>query len=227
MKNALNILLAAGGLFGAPFASRAQLFYNSGSLPGGAVPDDGSPIPFSHVVSSSGITSITGVKVQLNLAGNPAGTGWAGDMFASLNYNLGSQTAILLNQAGVNGGNPAGFGFDGWSVTLQDGAANGDIHLGQPTLPDTILTGIWEPDGRLSPTDASRPGLLSVFDGLPGDGTWYLTLSDMSSGGSMTLNDWSLEVTGVPEASETAVVMLTASGLLVLLRRARRAKQEQ
>lgn len=215
-------------LLAATLSAQAQVTYDSGPLPGGAVPDDGSPIVFSHVVSGSGIASITQVRVRLELVGSPEGDGWAGDIFASLNYNLGSQTAILLNQVGVDGGNPAGFGFDGWQVTFEDGAANGDVHLGDPSPLSTILTGIWEPDGRLSPTDVLRPANLSVFNGLPVDGLWSLSLSDLSPGGTMEMKDWSLEITGVPEPAHApvAVVLLAASGLTVLLRRTRRHGRE-
>lgn len=218
MKRTLKNLFAASLLSATLITAKAQLSYDSGSLPGGGVPDNGSPTLFSHTISGSGITSIAEVQVQLSLTGNPVGQGWAGDIFASLNYNFGSQTAILLNQAGVSGGNPAGFGFDGWTVTFLDGAANGDVHSGQPTLPNTILTGIWEPDGRLGPTDGARPDLLSVFNGLPADGTWTLTLSDLSPGATMTLNGWSLQVTSVPEPSSVALAM----GGLIIFATARR-----
>lgn len=213
MKRPQSTLFAASTLLAAAFSVQAQLSYDTGSLLGGGVPDNSSPTLFSHTISGSGITSITRVEVQLSLTGNPAGQGWAGDIFASLNYNYGSQTAILLNQVGVSSSKPAGFGFDGLTVSFADGAANGDVHLGQPTLPNTILTGTWEPDGRLNPTDGARPALLSVFNGLPADGTWTLTLSDLSPGATMTLNSWSLRIASVPEPNAVA---LTVGGLIVL-----------
>jgi hypothetical protein len=218
MNNILKNGFAASLLAATVFTARAQGTYDSGSLLGGNIPDNGSPTLFGHSIAGSGITSISQVQVQLTLTGNPVGQGWAGDIFASLNYNYGSQTAVLLNQPGVSGGNPAGFGFDGWTVTFLDGAANGDIHLGQPTVPNTILTGIWEPDGRLNATDNARPGLLNVFNGLPADGSWTLTLSDLSPGGTMTLNSWSIQMVGVPEPSSTVLVL----GGLIILATARR-----
>jgi len=49
-------------------------------------------------------------------------------------------------------------------VVLRDSAANGDIHWGQAAAPAAILTGSWQPDGRLSPSGSSRTALLSVFN---------------------------------------------------------------
>lgn len=198
---------------------QAQVTYDSGVLPGGSIPDNGSPALFSQTISGSGIASIAQVQVQISITGNPVGQGWAGDIVASLNYNYGSQTAVLLNQPGVSGGSAAGFGYDGWTVTISDGLAGGDIHLGQPTVPDTILTGIWEPDGRLNPTDTLRPAMLSVFNGLPGDGTWSLSLSDVSPGGTMALNSWSIQIKAVPEPGSTMLALCGLMGVLAARRR--------
>ena len=230
MRITLKTALTASALAAATLAAQAGLVHHSGLLPGGSVPDDGSPVPFGHAVAASGITAITEVSVELHLTGTPAGDGWAGDLIDIffMGNDFGSQTAVLLNQVGVSAGDPAGFGYDGWTVTFEDGAANGDVHLGQPAGPATILTGHWAPDGRQSPTDAARPNLLSVFNGLPADGTWTLSLSDLSPGGTMRLNGWTLDIAGVPvvpEPGETATVMLlSALGAAVLFRRSRRRR---
>lgn len=206
MNLLLKSIVGAGAILALTLSSHSSVvFYTSGSLSGGDVPDDGSPLTCSHSVSGSMIPSIAAVRVLLDLSGNPAGDGWAGDIVVTLNYNLGPQTAVLLNRVGRTGGNPAGFGFDGWDVSLSDTAPNPDIHNATPTLPATILTGEWEPDGRLVPESAARNNMLSVFLGQPADGDWYLTVSDLSPGGTMRLNSWGLEITAVPEASNVAV----------------------
>lgn len=187
--------------------------YNYGSTEG-AIPDSGSKT-FSEFLSTSQIAHLTEVQVCLSLSGNPVGTGWAGDMFVSLNRNLGTQTAVLLNQAGVTGSDPVGFGHDGWNVTFKDTAANGDIHLAQPAEPATILTGLWQPDGRLDPTDTARPAMLEVFNTTSANTFWHLTIADLSEGGTMTLNNWSITLSGftaVPEPQE--YVALAGLGLL-------------
>lgn len=179
------------------------------SVGSGNIPDGGSR-SFSQSLSASQIVNLTKEQVGLHLTGNPAGNGFAGDMFMSLNRNLGTQTAVLLNQAGVTANDSAGFSFDGWNVTLKD-SANGDIHLGEPTGP-TTLSGLWQPDGRLSPTDTGRPAMLAVFNGMSANTVWYLDIADLSPGGAMTLNSWSLNLTGdngitaVPEPKSWALM---------------------
>ena len=186
----------------------------------GTVPDSGIPLTFGQTVSSSQISVLTEVRVGLRLRGTAPGDGWAGDMFASLN-RAGGTTAILLNQPGASTGNPAGAGFDGWDITFRDGAVNGDVHLGQPTAPDTLLAGIWQPDGRQSFADALRPAMLSQFNGSSPVAGWYLTLADLAPNGTMVLDGWSLTFTGtaVPEPGMWSAVAAGGLGLFAVLRR--------
>ncbi len=173
--------------------------FNVGST-AGDIPDFGSAT-FSQLISASQIVQLTEVRVSLDLKGTSAAPGWAGDMFVSLNRDLGTQTAVLLNQVGVTGVDSLGFGYNGWNVVFKDSAANGDVHLGQPTAPATILTGSWQPDGRLSPSGSSRTALLDVFNSAAANSTWYLHVADLSSSGTMTLNSWTLSFTGDTSSS--------------------------
>ncbi len=173
--------------------------FNVGST-AGDIPDPGSAT-FSQLISASQIVQLTEVRVSLDLKGTSAAPGWAGDMFVSLNRDLGTQTAVLLNQVGVTGVDSLGFGYNGWNVVFKDSAANGDVHLGQPTAPATILTGSWQPDGRLSPSGSSRTALLDVFNSAAANSTWYLHVADLSSSGTMTLNSWTLSFTGDTSSS--------------------------
>lgn len=187
--------------------------YTVGS-PTGNIPDTGLTAIFSQTISGSQIETLTSVRVGLHLTGTATGEGWAGDLYVALNRDLGSRTAILLNQVGVTAGNAAGHGYDGWNITLRDDAA-ADIH--GVTLSSGVLTGTHQPDGRLSPTDTARDAQLAVFNGMTGNGTWYLNLADMSRGGTMVLNSWSLELVGneftaVPEPGAWATL---GGGLLV------------
>ncbi len=170
--------------------------FNVGST-AGDIPDGGSTL-FSQLVSASQIVQLTEVQVSLDLKDS---SGWAGDMFVSLNRDLGTQTAVLLNQVGVTGVDSLGFGYNGWNVVFKDSAANGDVHLGQPTASATILTGSWQPDGRLSPSGSSRTALLDVFNSAAANSTWYLHVADLSSSGTMTLNSWTLSFTGDTSSS--------------------------
>ena len=162
------------------------------------------------------------VRAGLHLVGSSAGLGWAGDMFVSLDHNLGSLTSILPNQPGLEGGNPAGFGYDGWNVVFRDGAANGDIHHGQPATPATLLTGEWQPDGRQDPLASSRLPQLDVFYGAAANASWHLSVADLAPEGTMKLESWSLTFTGttVPEPiGPTALVVLGLVGFAVFRRR--------
>lgn len=165
------------------------------------------PVTFLQSINDSAIVSLTEVRVGLHLVGRDGG-GFAGEMNVQLNRDL-SATSVLLNQVGVDGGNPFGASYDGWNLVFADNAGGGDVHL--VSLVSGVLTGDFAPDGRLGPTDAARPALLSVFQGLSGNGDWRLSVADLELGGTMRLESWSLtlsgstDVSGVPEASSWAV----------------------
>ncbi|MEI6358210.1 MAG: hypothetical protein WCP53_14080 [Verrucomicrobiota bacterium] len=224
-------LLLTAALLWVPSALSAAVItesytFNVGST-AGDIPDGGSTL-FSQLVSASQIVQLTEVQVSLNLKGNSATPGWAGDMFVSLNRGLGTQTAVLLNQVGVTGSNPAGSSFGGWNVVFKDSAANGDVHWGLPTAPASTLTGDWQPDGRLSPSGSSRTALLDVFNSSAANSTWYLHVADLSPGGSMTLDSWTLSFTGVtgaavPEAQHFAAIVSASLLGFALLRRSGRS----
>ena len=173
--------------------------FNVGST-AGDIPDGGSTT-FSQLISASQIVQLTEVRVSLDLKGTSAAPGFASDMFVSLNRGLGTQTAVLLNQVGVTGSDPVGFNYNGWNVVFKDSAANGDVHLGQPAVSGSTLTGDWQPDGRLSPSGSSRTALLSVFNNDAANSTWYLQVTDRSTGATMTLNSWTLSFTGDTSSS--------------------------
>jgi hypothetical protein len=218
-------------LFAVPLATATasaaivSLTYNFPvSAPAGNVSDAGIPLTLRQTIAGSGIVTLTEVRVALNLRGTTSGAGWAGDLFVSLN-RAGTATSVLLNQVGVTGSNPAGFGYDGWNVTFRDNASNGDVHLGQPSGPATILTGEWQPDGRQDPTSATRSALLGVFNGASPDTAWHLTLADLNPTGTMLLESWSLTFTGLEAVPEPGEATLAAGALLVgfaLWRRQRR-----
>lgn len=184
------------------------------------------PVTFQIVVADSAILQITDIRVGLRLQGTTPGAGFASEMFVSLNKDLGA-SAILLNQVGLSTVDAVGFGYDGWNVSFQDSAANSDVHVG--LLESGVLSGDWEPDGRLLPEDTLRPYMLSALLGGAGDGTWYLNVADLAPGGDMRLIEWSITLSGftsqsfVPEgstwASGVAVVLL--GGAWVLHRRIR------
>jgi hypothetical protein len=172
------------------------------------------PVAFLQTVSDSAIVSLTHVEVGLRLVGTSPGSGFASEMFVSLNKDLG-QTSVLLNQVGVTSGDAVGQGYDGWNITFRDDAINGDVHgsiLGSGTL-----SGIWAPDGRIDATSTSRPSLLSLFNTDAGNGAWRLVVADLAPGGTMRLESWSLTLAGYTAVPEPAAVsVLTGLGLLAV-----------
>lgn len=181
------------------------------------------PRVFAGTVSGTGIVSLTEVKVGLRLVGAP--DGFASEMVVMLTKDL-QRTSVLLNQVGVGVGSGLGsvigFGYNGWDVTFADGAAAGDVHVLDGG--SGVLTGEVAPDGRVLPTDTVRPGMLSVMNGLPGDGVWHLSVADVGVGGTMRLESWSVTLKGVvPEPGAAAVATAVALSCWAGLR-ARRSR---
>lgn len=174
------------------------------------------PQLFLQTINDSAILSLTRVDVGLHLVGTPLNNGFASDMYVMLNQNL-SLTSILLNRVGVSDSDPVGFYYDGWNVTFSFDAAGGDIHLVNTGDGSGVLSGTYEPDGRVNPTDSVRSSLLDVFNGSTGNGDWRLGVADLSTGGQMQLVSWSLTLTGentVPEPSTYALLGMSGLGLM-------------
>ncbi len=114
------------------------------------------PVSFLQTVTDSAIVSLTRVDVSLTLVGRASG-GFASEMFVSLSQDL-SRTSILINRVGLSNADSLGQGYDGWNVTLSD-LAPSDLHAA--LLSTGILSGTYQPDGRIAPEDTSRPALLS------------------------------------------------------------------
>lgn len=230
MKTPCHSLILALALTFAAARASAQIITETYTFPAGGsagvISDDAVPVRFSQTISSSQISILTEVQVTLSLQGTVPGGGWAGDMFVSLNRN-GTQTSILLNQVGVDSGNPGGYGYDGWNVSFRDTAANGDIHSALPSGVNTILTGEWQPDGRQDPLCTDRSANLSVFTGTNPNSDWNLILADLNPTGQMTLGSWSLTVSGVtavPEPSAWSALVSLGLCAFAAIRRYRKQR---
>ena len=178
---------------------------------------DGSPLGLvSTLEVTSPIERITDVSVTLQLSG-----GFNGDLFAYLVH--GSNHAILLNRPGKTLVNPLGYADAGFSITLNDAAAEGDIHAYRQTLfgnPATPLagplTGLWAPDGRdadpaLVLDTEPRTATLSAFSGFNPNGRWTLFIADMDAGYTSTLVSWGLEIHGTNTPPVQALPPLSIS----------------
>jgi hypothetical protein len=186
-------------------------------------------------LSGTGIQSITGVSVTLDVGAGDGGVPFNSDYYAYLLDPSGS-TAVLLNRVGIgNAANPLdiGYGDAGFDITLSDGGY--DIHNYQNTSynlnGDGQLTGNWAPDGRndspftVEASDA-RTAPLDGFDGSGANGTWTLVIADASQGDYGVLEGWGLEVTGTAATSSSvpdggsawATPFLGGLGLLMFAR---------
>ncbi|MEI7728392.1 MAG: immunoglobulin domain-containing protein [Verrucomicrobiota bacterium] len=156
----------------------------------------------SAIEFGSAVGLVTNVAVRLKVSGS-----WNGDLYCYLSH--GTNLAMLLNRVGRDGVRYWGYGDPGLDVTLDDTAANGDIHVYRQTLfgnhntpLSEALTGSWAPDGRTadpeSVTNTSpRIASLSAFNGSDPNGTWTLFIADADSGLDSTLTSWGLEINGV------------------------------
>ncbi len=180
------------------------------------------PQTFLATINDSLIYSLTQVQVSLSLVGTASGSGFASEMTVLLNKDLGS-SAMLLNRVGFSGSDLIGQSYDGWNVSFSD-LAGSDIHLA--SLGSGVLTGTYQPDGRVLPTDVLRPEMLAVFNGGSGNGDWRLAIADLELGGTMRLQSWSLTLTGeaVPEPGTWgAIAALVGVTGMTWWRRTRRA----
>jgi subtilisin-like proprotein convertase family protein len=214
MKRTFAFVLLLWGAGALPLAAAITVNY---SYPGVnvAIPSgNASGISLTPTVSP-GIASITSVRVSLDISSDSNGS-----LYAYLSHN--GSLSVLLNRTGRTAGNLAGYDNNGFNVTFDDSLINRDIHVYNTIAPPSVgssLTGSWQTDARnLDPDQvlntSSRNASLAVFQGLNADGAWTLFVAGLESGGTTTLNGWSMEITGaaVPESQDFS----WAAGLLLL-----------
>jgi hypothetical protein len=173
-------------------------------------------------ISGAAFSSIAGVQVTLDLAGNGS---WDGDYYAYLRGPNGG-FAVLLDRIGVTADNSYGSSASGFNVTFSDTLPNsGDIHYAT-SVGGGPVTGTWQTDARVASPFSSGSDLaasarsdnLGTLNGFNPNGTWTLFVAD-SPGDYGTLESWGLAVSGnvavVPESS-TAFAGLMALAFTLL-----------
>jgi len=189
------------------------------SNPNLAIPDNDPNGVADTITLSTPISSISSLSLTMQIAG-----GYNGDFYAYLRHGA-SGFAVLLNRVGQTGVNPLGYSDSGFNVTLNDFAANGDIHAyANVTDPaGGTLSGLWQPDGRHDSLSSTRDAMLSNFNGQDPNGDWTLFVADLSSVGVGTLANWSLTIEGTPSVPDggastlalASVALMTLIGLQV------------
>jgi subtilisin-like proprotein convertase family protein len=195
-----KLLFSAGLAVGlvlvfSPTAMAQTYTIGSGTL-NETIPDDDLNGLSSTINVNVPMNNITGVDLTLDIS-----SGYNGDYYAYL--QSGSGLVVLLNRLDATVSNPYGSPSSGFNVTFSDSSPNiatAPVIAGQP------LTGTWAPQAG---------SLNSTFDGMNPNGAWTLFIADESPGGVGTLQDWSVEVTAVPEGSTMSLLVL-GGGLLVL-----------
>lgn len=208
------------GLLAGASSSAGVLTETLSSNPALSIPDNNLVGVADTLSLTTPIQSVSAVTVSLNLSG-----GYNGDLYAYLRH--GTDFAVLLNRSGRTASDAFGYPDAGFQVTLDDAAANGDIHTYQLTLNPGggALTGTWQPDGRdVPPANALDTSLrtagLGVFNTHDPNGDWTLFLADLSPVGISKLESWTLNVTGVvPEPAATGLAMGAVTLVVCLWRR--------
>ena len=122
----LRLLIPSAGLLLSVPATAAiySASWNTGFANSGTVPD-GTAAGWSdsRTLLIPGSEVITDVDVRISMGG-----GWNGDLYAYLAHSGSPNAAILLNRPGRTPGNGFGFSDSILTITLDDGAANGDTH---------------------------------------------------------------------------------------------------
>ncbi|MDX1951032.1 MAG: PEP-CTERM sorting domain-containing protein [Verrucomicrobiota bacterium] len=190
------------------------------------IPDDSAAGVISTIeVPEIPLEFVQYINVSVTLEISPGDTAFTGDLYAYLQH--GDAIAVLMNRPGRT--STRQFGYDdniAISLTFADDGQFGDIHNYRLTLngddfvPVTSpLGGRWQPDGRATDPDEvvesdPRTLTLSNFAGSDPSGDWTIYFSDLSSGGSYTLKEWSITIATIPEPSTWA---LLATGFAILL----------
>jgi hypothetical protein len=157
---------------------------------------DGSTVGAVSTIDVTGLSGTIGSSLSLTL---DISGGNNGDLYAYLSYN--GTLVTLLNRPGTSSSNPLGFTDSGYSVTVQDAGAQGDLNTATGGSP---VTGTYYADGNSS-------AFTTAYGSASGNGVWTLFLADLSGGDSSDaqLTGFTLSINGttVPEPVTNALIV--------------------
>lgn len=216
-------LWLATAIFGLALAAHGSMVYSFSGDPTQVIPDNNpSGVAYEFDFSYTG-RAITDVSVTFTITG-----GWNGDLYAHLSH--GSDTLVLLNRVGVSASSTYGYGDAGFDITLSDaGLENIHAYGGNG---GSQLTGTFLADGQATsplaePESFSAGGgsatFANTFANTDPNGSWSLFFADVSGGSVATLEDWSVNISAVPEPVNVALglfgLLCTSVGALRWYRR--------
>lgn len=225
----LTVTKNLGGLSGlATFTDvdvRLNLTTAPGPVPNGpfwtTAPISGRDMAASNSLSmrDTGFTSLRGMDLHqaFSLRSSPDATNslsdpmFLGDLYSTVtfgsNLNGGTRTAVLLDRSGRDNTNAFGSSLSSLNVTLDDSTTLTNVWA------TTSSTGTYNSDGRLGVNpfgpgvpfnDADRTNTLTALNGAHlASNNVSLLVSDTNSGGTATLSNWGLSVTGTAASSGT------------------------
>ena len=173
------------------------------------IPDRGQAADV-RVLNQLGLSSVTGVAIDLSLTGSGGSLMRFGDLYATLTYGTASEServAVLLNRSGVTAASPWGSSLGSAAITLDDVSGSTNVFA------IASGSGTYRADGRLTvdplgPPVAYNPadvttGLSALGGSVLSSNTWTLMLADTRQGGVAQLAGWTLRATGLPATGGT------------------------
>ena len=194
MRTILVILLMLTSRWAEATLTSSQTF-----TPANGTITDGNPVGvvFSGTFSQPGFNSaVTGVSIGLNISG-----GYNGDLYAYLVAPNGT-VVLLLNQPGTGAFGSAAAGFGNGTANSFELTSSGSSIQGVDGTAYQTLTGSFQAAGSLNSF---------VTSGATANGTWTLFFADLNAGGGTSyLNNWTLNLTVVPEPVLLALITFLA-----------------
>src|SRR5678816_3689067 len=123
----LRFCLPAFALAGGLAASAQTITTTTNFVVGRTVPDGSASGLASATNVSTPVVYVTDVNVSVKISGT-----FNGDLYCYLTHSSGH--SVLLNRPGRRSGSNLGYSDDGISVTFDDAASNGDVHIYRFTL---------------------------------------------------------------------------------------------
>jgi subtilisin-like proprotein convertase family protein len=220
LRIGLVVFVGLGGIMGVNEAARAATITNASTAAALnlAIPDDaytgalGSMTPSTINVAAVGTEQvISDVTVTIALDHT-----FVGDLTIKLQSPSGT-IVTLLNRPGLftadngvqTGGDSSNLSAS-FPITYDDAASDSAEDMGQGLLDNEVIgdPGNGSPDTYVPDADGANNDFFATFKGENPNGTWTLYIADSAPGATGALQQWSLEITTVPEPASGVLAMM-------------------